>query len=153
MSTKYARQKAKYWGAPVPNHMQHGVQSHARKVYGCTCADCRPEVVRPGRTPGVERNRKLRAAKQGTSVPEGRRHSLYTYRIYACRCDICLAAKAATRAEESNAWRARATGRWDERADGMTVLHWPPVGHGVWTCPDCGLQLRHRPRKEWTLAA
>lgn len=152
----YAEEKARHWGAPVPPHLKHGRNTYAFKVYGCDCLVCLPagkrRVMTPGGTPAKERNRKLRENKWGKPVPPGVKHGIYAYKVYGCRCDICKTAANSQREEYRNTWRTRATGSWSKQGK-ADVLHWPPVGRGIWTCPDCGQQFRHRAPKEATLAA
>lgn len=154
MSGRYQRQKAKFWGQPIPDGLKHGTNSHARKMYGCQCEDCRPSRESPGSGAShADRQRKLRQAKRGTPVPPGVKHGIYAYKVYGCPCDICVASNNRARRRRRQSWRTKATGSWGSGKDGTDVLHWPPVGVGTWTCPACGQQFRHRAPKEETIAA
>lgn len=121
----------------VPEGLVHGRNSRACRIYRCDCKAClpsgkrRPEVG----TPQKERNRQLRERKWGTPVPEGTRHGRYAYRTYGCRCDVCVAAQEAS--------RPRAESTAVERND-VTVMHWPPIGEGMWECPVCHEKFPHR---------
>lgn len=91
----------------------------------------------------AQRQIKLRQAKQGTQVPPDLAHGVYTYRVYRCRCDICIAAKQAgdQRRRIENHWTTRARGRYSEGKDGdgspTTIVCWPPRNAPPdWVCPD-----------------
>jgi hypothetical protein len=158
-TTAFARAKLKHWGAPVPEGLKHGTNTYAAQVYGCDCRVCLPSGRRraaPGEgIPRNERNRKLREAKLGKPVPPGVKHGPYAYKTYGCRCDICKQANRRQRKRGRMAWLASATGFYDFAAGGgeVDVIHWPPVGVGMWTCNTCGQQFPHRAPKERTIAA
>lgn len=143
----YARAKLRHWGAPVPSHLKHGEGTYAMKVYGCDCPVCLPSGRRRSAAgegkPQTQRSRELRNRKRGQPVPPGTKHGVYPYGTYGCRCDVCSAAHSATDARRRAAHRDRSAG-WFLVGPETTTIHWPPVGVGIWTCPTCGLQLRHR---------
>lgn len=145
---KRARQRLEFWGLPVPEGMKHGRSTLACEAYGCDCKACLPSGKRTklgegGKLTHDERQRRLRAAKLGLPVPPGARHGLYTYRVYGCRCDACRAARRHSEQQKANRWRETAVGSWSTR-DSNDVIHWPPVGEGLWTCPECGQAFRRR---------
>lgn len=165
MTTAYQRAREKYYGLPVPAHLKHGQNSRACRIYGCDCKACLPSgrrVIRGRRMSGAERQRKLRQAKKGKPVPPTVKHGVYASRVYGCPCDICRAARnrVLKRQRAKRHWKTTAVGIWTTVFD-TTTIHWPPVGQGTWTCPDCYQQFPHRrqtqsaasPPKEATLAA
>lgn len=157
MTSRFLQAKEEHWGTPVPPGRKHGRESYTAKIYGCDCKLCLPSGRRRAdRGQGVDhatRQKKLRANKKGTPVPAGTKHGIYTYKTYGCRCDICVQTnRRRNRHQKSWAWLENATGHYAFDAK-VTVIHWPPVGRGIWTCPDCGMQLRHRAPKERTIAA
>jgi len=143
MPESFAEAKAKKWGAPVPGHLRHGSNTYAAKVYGCGCKVCLPSGRRKWKNredadrpmTHEERQRRLRASKKGTPVPEGTKHGIYTARVYLCKCDVCRAAKAAEFQRKKDRWRTKARGRWT--SDGIVdTICWPPRDAGPeWTCP------------------
>lgn len=160
MSTRHHRDKDHFWGMPVPGHLKHGQGSRSAKVYGCECEACWPSGIRYVKgvlTPHAERQKALRERKQGQPVPAEVKHGIYAYRVYGCRCDICVATNRRARKRQRSTWRNTTTGHWGSSKDAtgapLDVLHWPPVGHGDWTCPSCGQLFPHRAPKEQTLAA
>ena len=128
----------------IPPHLKHYPASIARRKYGCDCRQClpsgRPHGGRPpkeeGALPHVVRQKRLRDSKKGEPVPAGTKHGVYTYRVYACRCPVCVAARSRQNHRTKNPWMYRKThGRWVEK-NGTTTLCWPPRGAGPdWQCP------------------
>lgn len=163
MTTAHQRAKDAHWGLPVPPGCKHGQGTWAAKVYGCDCKKCLPtgRRLRPRgqRIPHAERQQKLRESKHGQPVPPSVKHGIYAYKIYGCRCDPCVLASNARRRRRTWAWLKNATGHYafaaKKDADNfdVDVIHWPPAGTGIWTCPDCGIQLRHRPATQRQEAA
>lgn len=154
----YQRAKLKYYGLPVPPHLKHGQSSRAANIYGCDCKLCLPSGRRmTTKMTHAERQRKLRQAKRGKPLPPGTKHGVYAYRVYGCRCDFCVHTFRKSHRGVKQSWRTRATGVWGTGVDAagfpVDVLHWPPVGTGTWTCPDCNQRFPHRPPKEARLAA
>lgn len=141
------RRKERDWGTPPPPHLKHGPQTVAADIYGCDCRDCLPSGRRrtpPGEGMTVaERQRRSRANRHGTPVPPGRKHGIYTYKIYGCRCDFCEKANRDASKKQRASWRDTAVAHWGTRG-GMDVVHWPPVGEGTWSCPDCGQDFEMR---------
>lgn len=136
--------KRERWGLPVPEGYKHGPKSMAYRHYGCACRVCLPSGKRhdgENPIPHNERQKKLRATKKGTPVPEGTKHGIYTARTYGCTCKICDAAKKTASHREKNPWMYRPThGRWTMRKDSggalVDVLCWPPKDAGPdWVCP------------------
>lgn len=140
--TRHADRVARFWGSPVPEGLKHGRNTFAAQCYGCDCSLCLPSGqrrrIREDRPLTTsERQRRSRANLKGTPVPEGTLHGAYTYRIYGCRCDLCIKAKAAEHQRLQNAWRATARGVWTELGESV-ILHWKPATAGPdWICPDC----------------
>jgi hypothetical protein len=160
-------------GQPIPEHLTHGRKTVARRRYGCECSVCLPSgqprmakltgkhgpktkakqhgcdchLCLPsgrrcppkgqGLTP-AQTQAALRARKQGQPVPDHVKHGRYAYRTYACRCEVCRASVSRARKSKGLAMVAAV------KDDGLAVLHWPPVGDGDWTCPDCGATMRMR---------
>lgn len=140
------RRKERDWGTPVPEHLRHGTRTMASDIYGCDCRECLPSGRRrPPRGEGltrVERERRLRKNKRGQPVPPGS-HGIYGYKIYGCRCDFCEKANRDASRKQRASWRDTAVAHWGTRG-GMDVVHWPPVGEGTWSCPDCGQHFEMR---------
>ena len=97
---------------------------------------------RPPPLTHAQRQKKLRQAKQGTPVPEGNKHGISTYTVYACRCATCRAAHARRLHRRHNPWiyRDDLHGTWRQRKTDqghiLDVLCWPPIGADPdWTCP------------------
>lgn len=142
---RFRREREKYWGLPVPPGYKHGPTSHVRQVYGCDCSLCLPSGQRNSQTLGTkpltpnERDRRLRASKRGQPVPPGLQHGGYTYRTYACRCDVCTKWNRERGVREKQAWRKKARGRWTKALrDGAEydIICWPPRNAGPdWKCP------------------
>lgn len=140
------RRKERDWGTPVPEHLKHGTTTSAAEFYGCDCRECLPSGQRKPAPEDVltrrERERRLRENKRGKPVPPGS-HGIYGYKIYGCPCDICAKANRDARGRERSSWRATAVAHWSTRGT-ADVIHWPPVGEGTWTCPDCGEHFEMR---------
>lgn len=144
--TKYAQEKARLWGKPVPEGNKHGPRSYAARYYGCPCKVCLPSgrrkwinaEDREAPMTHAERQKKLREAKKGKPVPEGVKHGIYTARVYQCPCEVCKAAKKkSSRQEKRRSWRDRAYGHWTT-ANGVDTICWPPKDAGPdWVCPGC----------------
>jgi hypothetical protein len=134
-------------GTPAPEGLKHGRQSWARRAYHCGCGECLPSGKRrPAKGQGAtqaEKSKRLRDSKRGQPVPDTVKHGRYAYKVYACRCPICRAAKA----NAEKRWSLRVArpdvARYDERGE-ITVIHWPPVGEGMWECPECHEKVSHR---------
>lgn len=148
--SKHTEQVARYWGLPVPGHLQHGKGTFAKKVYGCDCVECLPSgrrrQVNGGRPlTGRERRMRSRHNLKGKPVPPGVKHGIYTYNVYGHRCDDCLAASRAERERRENRWRETARGHWSTAIrDGheVDVIHWPPAElDEPWICPDCEYKI------------
>lgn len=146
MSRDNAGDRRRFWGGPVPEGLKHGPTTRASRIYGCPCTLCLPSGKRKHRgnpEPHKVRQKRLRATKKGQPVPPGVKHGVYAARTYLCHCDICRSALRVTRHRKRTAWRETATGSWHDGPK-KTVLHWPPVGQGRWTCPECGQVFRMR---------
>lgn len=144
--TGWARKKEAKWGTPIPPGLKHGTRSHVRYVYGCDCVTCippdlhrgGPRIIEDRPLTRVERSRRSRENLRGKPVPERVKHGLYTYQVYACRCDLCVKTHRASQAAKANLWRETARGHWVDLPSGMTVLHWPSrTTAPMWVCPDC----------------
>lgn len=146
--SKWQLYKERHWGAPVPPHLKHGPATAAMKVYGCDCEVCLPSGRRywqntegaTGPAPYIERDKKMRTAKRGTPVPANVKHGVYAYRVYACRCPVCMAARQANDERRRWLWLWRARGTWtmrrDEEGNELDVICWPPATAGPdWRCP------------------
>lgn len=148
MATTHAEEVARFWGLPVPSHLKHGQNTRAARTYGCDCSLCLPSGrrnrPRGQRMSSSERQKRLRAKKLGTPVPEGR-HGSHGYHVYGCRCDICRAARRDAGEKKRNAWRETARGHWhtEERAGvELDVLHWPPANlDEPWLCEVCDYKI------------
>lgn len=148
MSASAAASRERLKGTPMPKGLKHGPQSWARRVYQCGCKECLPSGKRrPAKGTGAtqtEKSKRLRHNKRGKPVPDTVKHGRYAYKVYACRCDECRAA--AARARRPAAVRSRVdVSAYDDRGE-ITVIHWPPVGEGMWECPACHEKVPHRSR-------
>jgi len=78
----------------------HGASGYAH--YGCRCGTCRAGVN------GYQRRKHARIRQQREAVEaqgrvfvvEGVTHGANAYRNHGCRCEVCVSAKHAQRAEE-----------------------------------------------------
>lgn len=138
MTTSYADQQRRYWGAPVPPHLKHGQATYVAQIYGCACKICLPSGRRRGKgvTPPAIRQKKSREKLRGTPVPPGTKHGVYTYKVYGCRCPLCQDAHRLQVHRHNNPWMYRPTrGRWTVDGE-KTILCWPPAGAAPdWKCP------------------
>lgn len=138
MPSSYRDQQKKFYGLPVPPHLEHGKLT-AKSIYGCDCKVCLPSGrrnrINGDRLSRRDRSKRLRDSKRGQPVPEGVKHGVYAYNVYGHRCEIC-------RAEHKDARRRtemrKRRGEWINRPDGITVVHWP--AREGWACPDCAVE-------------
>lgn len=142
------RQREQVWGGPVPDHLKHGPNKRAARIYGCDCTVCLPSGKRCApKGAGLskaERAKRLRIAKKGQPVPEGTKHGPYAYKIYGCRCDVCRASTSTVRKrrrDRAPEGRQR-IGHWTRHVErGLDIIHWPAVNTEPWACPECGEKI------------
>lgn len=142
MSASAAASRERLKGAPMPKGLKHGPQSWARRVYQCGCRECLPSGKRrPAKGRGAtqaEKARRLRENKRGKPVPDTVKHGKYAYKVYACRCDVCRAAAQKGRSGPD-------ISQYAEQGE-VSVIHWPPIGEGMWECPACHQEFPRRSR-------
>lgn len=146
MKLSNADRRAQCWGLPVPEGLGHGMNTVAKKFYGCDCSVCLPSGQRrPPKGEGkglAQRQRESRERLRGKPVPDHVRHGPYAYKVYRCRCDVCVARRHEAVAAMA-AKKRRGRGHWhDDVERGVTVVHWPPADLSEpWLCPTCDYKI------------
>lgn len=79
-----------------PATMEKTEHGYNRYTYGCRCEVCRDAKAAYVRASRERRRRALRLVRQvgaGRNYVAGITHGYAGYQDYACRCDVCMAAR------------------------------------------------------------